>query len=181
MRSKCRLGREGERGQAFMELAVSLVFLLILLAAVIDLGWAFYTMIAMRDAAQEAASYGALCPVLIDASNVKYSNEQGVRDRLRNSATAPLDMRDIPELDINGNQVIEVTWLDSTGQNVLPSGELPERGDMVRVSFTVQHHIVTPFVGAFIGTWDYPLNVKVSDTVMSNVCPELTAHPTPTP
>lgn len=174
MRIKSRLQRKGERGQAFLELAVSLVFLLILLAAVIDLGWAFYTLIAMRDAAQEAASYAALCPVLDGETDKNYS---GVETRLKASASAPLNINDINLDPIKD----KIRWFEPDGVTPLADTDLPQRGDMVKVRFTVYHHILTPFVGTFIGTWEYPLEVEVADTVMSNLCPKFSVHPTPTP
>lgn len=51
-----------ESGQSLVELAVSIVILLILLAGVVDLGRVAYYYIAMRDTAQEAASYAAIFP-----------------------------------------------------------------------------------------------------------------------
>ncbi len=176
MRIKCVSGHKKERGQGFMELAISLVFLLTLLAAVIDLGWAFYTMIALRDAAQEAAAYGALCPV--DGSgNINYTQ---IRNRLKASATAPLNINDITD-----DRAI-ITFLD-TSQNVIASTDAavlptstktaPGKGDFIRLDVTVLHKIMTPFVGTFIGKWEYPLNVKVSDTVLRDKCPVFSTHP----
>ncbi len=146
--------KKSERGQSFMELAVSIVFLLILLAAVIDLGWAYYTMTALRDTTQEAASYGTMCP---DIDQIKL--------RLQHSTTAPIKAADITEIevyftDLDGNQI------------VLPLAEGGTlKGDLVHVSATIQHHIVTPFISAFIGTTVYPLKADVTDTVMVDACP----------
>jgi Flp pilus assembly protein TadG len=51
-----------ERGQSMVELALTITLLLILLAGTIDLGRALFTWLEMRDAAQEGASYGSICP-----------------------------------------------------------------------------------------------------------------------
>jgi Flp pilus assembly protein TadG len=151
MPTRSRLTMKSERGQSFMELGISLVFLLVLLTVVIDLGWAFYTMIALRDTAQEAASYGIMCP-----------DDYLIRERLRNSTSAPLNASDID----NGNVTVE--FLDPlTGYAVSP----PQHGDLVRVSVTIQHQIIVPFVATFIGTTSYPLSVNVSDTLMVDHCP----------
>ena len=136
-----------------MELAVSLVFLLILLSAVIDLGWAFYEMIALRDAAQEAASFGSMCPI----------DKDKIQTRLEESATPPIDMLDVTPL---------VEWVNvSTGAVITNQADV-ELGDSVRVSATIQHQIKTPFVGAFIGRYEYPLTATVSSTVMRDDCRE---------
>ncbi len=149
MAKKRILGRHGsERGQSFMELAVSLVFLLILLSVVIDLGWAFYMMTALRDAAQEAASYGIMCP-----------DETLIRDRLRRSTTAPLSMEDI---DAGQVLVESITY---------GGGAAWKKGSIVKVSITITHPIMVPFLGAVIGRTTYPLSVNVSDTIMVDDCP----------
>jgi Flp pilus assembly protein TadG len=150
MRGKKRIVQKSERGQSFLELGVSLIFLLILLAAVVDLGWAFYTMTALRDTAQEAASFGTMCP-----------DKDLIKQRLRLSTSAPLSMQDVD----NGN--ISITFLDVTDGTELTEGK---HGDLVHVSVEIQHKIVTPFVGSFIGRWEYPLMAEVSDTIMVDTC-----------
>ena len=143
-----RCGRKGERGQSFMELAVSLVFLLILLSVVIDLGWAFYTMTALRDTAQEAASYGIMCP-----------DELQIVERLLRSATAPLSTEDIDEGAIFVESI-------PVGSNTAW-----HKGSIVRVEVTIDHTIMVPFLGAVINRTTYPLSVNVSDTIMVDKCP----------
>lgn len=56
------LHKKKEKGQSLAELAISLTFMLILLAGVVELGRAFFAYIAIRDAAQEGALYGSVCP-----------------------------------------------------------------------------------------------------------------------
>jgi hypothetical protein len=149
--------RKSERGQSFTELAISIVFLLVLLSVVIDLGWAFYQMIALRDTAQEAASFGIMCP---DANPVVAENK--IRQRLRLSATAPLDMKHIDD----GNVVLK--FFDAKGEDF--SGRLPKHGDMVSISVEIQHQIIVPFAATFIGRDTYPLKVQVTDTIMVDTC-----------
>ena len=149
-----------ERGQSFTELAISLLFLLILLAAVIDLGWAFYTMVALRDTAQEGAAFGSMCP----------DNLTRVRTRLLESATAPISISDLN----NGDIEICIVGPDPGSQPALFScvaGATPAvRGNNVRVTLRIQHQILTPFIGSFIGTQAYPLTVTVSNTILVDEC-----------
>ncbi len=155
---KHALIHKNERGQSFTELGISLVFLLVLLAVAIELGWAFYTLIALHDTAQEAASYGAICPVDFDG----FPNVDGIKNRLRESATAPLSMSDINLEDIS------VTFWNPQGTTELTSAT---KGDMVRVSVVIHHKIIVPFAGTFLGNnWTYPLTATVSDTVMVTEC-----------
>lgn len=156
--------KRGERGQGFMELAISLVFLLILLSVVIELGWAFYEMMALRDAAQEAASYAAMCPPdqsAGDDPSVPSGNYALIWDRLRLSATTPLDTSD---LDYDGVQIKMYTA--GTNTEVTTS----QLGDIVEITLTYGHKIKAPFVGTFIGRQDYELTVTVSDTIMTEEC-----------
>ena len=141
-------GLKSERGQSFMELAISLVFLLVLLSAIIDLGWAFYTMTALRDTAQEAASYGIMCP-----------DENLIIERLRRSATAPLRMEDIDA----GSITVEPIPIGSAAAW--------KKGSIIKITVSINHTIMVPFLGAVIGRTTYPLTVDVSDTVMVDKCP----------
>ena len=151
-----------EKGQAFLELAVSVLFLLILLSAVIDLGWALYEMIAMRDAAQEGATYGAICQFYGDGTAGYYYPT--VMERITKSATAPLDI---------AKTKVEIDFYDPTDVKIGSSDLFftktrdPDYGDKVRITIKYNHQIVTPFVGTFIGNqWNYPLEINVSDSVL---------------
>jgi Flp pilus assembly protein TadG len=151
-----RVIKQGERGQSFMELAISLVFLLILLSVVIELGWAFYTMTALRDTAQEAASFAAICP-----SRGGAANTDEIKERLQASATAPINGSDISLDDI------QVNYYSAGGGEI----GVATHGDIVRVSVTIHHKIIVPFAGSFLGdTYSYPLTATVSDTVMTTEC-----------
>jgi Flp pilus assembly protein TadG len=47
-----------ENGQSMVEFAFGMVILMIILVGIVDLGRAFFTFMALRDAAQEGAVYG---------------------------------------------------------------------------------------------------------------------------
>jgi Flp pilus assembly protein TadG len=145
--------RKSEYGQSMVELAASMVFLVMLLSLVIDVGWAYYTMTTLRDTVQEAAAYGAICPL---ASDNTTANTVLIRERFRLSVTAPIDMN-----DIDPNDVV-ITFTNAAGNTVTK----PVMGGGVRVEATIHHQIMTPFLGAIIGTQTYPLTVNVTNTVM---------------
>ena len=136
-----------ERGQSFMELAISLVFLLILVSVMVDLGWAFYTLISLRDITQEATAYGSMCA----------KDQVGIEERFRKSATSPLDANDISDFEL---QYCNPSTMICTTNN-------PLEGNFITITATYQHHIVTPFIGAFIGNvQEYPLSVNSSNSIM---------------
>jgi Flp pilus assembly protein TadG len=147
--------KNGERGQSFMELAVSLSFLLILFSAMVDLGWAFYTLTSLRDLTQEAASYGSMCTV-----------DEDIRDRLWKSASSPIDASNIAESDIS------ICIIPNGSTNCL-TGITPQSNDSLRVTVQYEHKIVTPFVGAFIGNvQSYTLKAESINTILSPyLCP----------
>lgn len=151
MKRKLFNRKDSERGQGFMELGISLVFLLILFSAMVDLAWAFYTLISLRDAVQEAAAYGSMCP----------DKPLAIEDRLKQSASAPVNMAQLTDFDIK-----YCDPMSGACRTVNPA-----RGDYLRVRVTYLHEIITPFVGAFINSQVYPLEVIVSDTIMRDKCP----------
>ncbi|MCK5645364.1 MAG: pilus assembly protein [Anaerolineales bacterium] len=74
-------GFRKENGQGFVEFAVGITFLLILLAGILDLGRAYFSYIALQDAAQEGASYASIAPTDIT----------GIRERVRATSSGPID------------------------------------------------------------------------------------------
>ena len=95
--NECQYNR-GERGQSLVELAVSFMLVMFVLAGAVDLGRAFFTVIALRDAAQEGVIYASLNP----------HAETEIEDRVRQASDAPIDMETIPRIDI------DLSWSDPT-------------------------------------------------------------------
>lgn len=74
-----------ERGQSLVELSISLVILLILLAGAVEFGMAFFQFVQLRDAAQEGALYGSLNP----------DDTSGITARIQESSGSPIDLTTI--------------------------------------------------------------------------------------
>ena len=85
-----------ERGQSLVELAVSFMLIMFILAGAVDLGRAYFAVIALRDAAQEGVIYASLNP----------TDEDGVEERVQTSSDAPINMALIPDTDI------DLSWSD---------------------------------------------------------------------
>ncbi len=73
---------KSERGQSLVELSISLLIVLWLLAGTVEFGIAFFQFIQLRDAAQEGALYGSLHPD--ESSNIEL--------RVRNASNKPIDL-----------------------------------------------------------------------------------------
>jgi Flp pilus assembly protein TadG len=131
-----------ERGQSLVEIAVSLVLLLTVMAGIVDLGRAFFTYIALRDAAQEAALYGSLNP----------TDTTGISSR--------------------GLAVLE-NRVDTTNVTITPvtTGVCANGANSIEVTVNYSNFLVTmPFLGAIIGTQDFPIDAVVTDTILSPPC-----------
>jgi Flp pilus assembly protein TadG len=135
-----------ERGQSLVELAVSFVFIMFLLAGAVEFGIAFFQFVQLRDAAQEGALYGSICP----------DHTQEIENRTRNSSTSPLDLT---------SSDIQVDISLTRNGTVVAHGQ-PE--DAVEVSVVYAHKMFMPF---FVGR-EIVLRGIVVDTVLTeDKCP----------
>jgi Flp pilus assembly protein TadG len=144
--------QRSERGQAFTELAVSMVFLLILAAGMIDLGRAVFTYIAIRDAVQEGAAYGAIQPM--DCA--------GIKSRVRQHTDGAI------ALD-NANIFVYV-YIDGNSNDCSSSPPVKANinpGDSIRVQITYSDfRIAVPFIGAFVGGQSIAFGAEVTDSIV---------------
>lgn len=164
-----------EQGQSLVELAMSLVVLLILIAGLVDLGRAFFTYIALRDAAQEGASYAAV----INSESLSSSDVSNYCAAITNRviitsettstpglSNGPVDLRELTdsgavsiETSINGTDCASVSAAD-----VCMGGAVT-----VRVNYD-NFPITMPFLGAILGTQSLPLSATVVDTILTPAC-----------
>lgn len=151
-----RLRRKIECGQSLIEFAFGAVLLLILLVGIVDLSRAFFTYIALRDAAQEGAVYGSICPRSVTA----------IEARLRSSSNTPLDLQNDP------NIVVECHYITAGGETPC-GGSVPMPGNGIRVRVIYRNFPITmPFLGTLIGTQTITLRAEVMDTILRNsACP----------
>ncbi len=145
-----------ESGQSLTEFAFGVVILLILLVGIVDLGRAFFTYIALRDAAQEGAVYGSICPLDVAA----------IESRLRSSSNTPVDLQN------DSNVEVECHYISASGET--PCGSVvPTPGNGIRIRVLYRDFPITmPFMGTFIGTQVITLRAEVMDTILRNQpCP----------
>jgi hypothetical protein len=131
-----------ERGQSLVEMAMSLVILLLLVGGVVDLGRAFFTFMALRDSVQEGALYGSINPTLT----------QEIKNHVLDSS----DM--IPDLISSDDIFVEVIGAPCTGNGI-------------RVSVQYDDFPITmPFIGTVIGGQTISISASVTDTILSPGC-----------
>lgn len=138
--------KKSERGQSLVELALSLMVILMLLLGAFDFGVALFSYVTMRDAAQDGALYGSIEP----------EDEDGIKYRAIEAAS------DIITLDADN---ITVSYNHDPCE-----GSTSGDPHTVTVAITHQHPVSTPLVGAMIGSQTITLNVSVTDTILSPVC-----------
>jgi hypothetical protein len=163
-----RRKRDKELGQSLVEFSLSAILIILLLVAVADFGRAFFTYLSMRDAAQEGALYGSLCP----------RHVAGIEQRVRSTGNLPVNLADTTQVDVdcdyrhdfNENGVFESgeTWDCGT---TIP---LPGYGIQVRVLYP-NFMITTPLLGSIIGN-SIALRAEVTDTILqvpdpASACP----------
>ena len=153
---------DSEKGQSMVELAVSIVVLLILLAGVVDLGRLAFYYITLRDAAQEAASYASVFP----------NNNQQIFARALDGISG--DGIDASRIDVNvkfykasGSYECNLSEtcaseIDTSGSNIVSPNHV------IEVTITDPAFPVTmPLLGTFLGSQTINLSTSIQDVVIS--------------
>ena len=138
-----------EKGQSLVELAASMVVLLIILAGIVDLGRAIFTLFAMQDAAEEGIVFGTSFP----------THCSQIRDRIQYNLAneiLPDDIAVVVEIKNNSG-----TWQSCDG---IPYAEV-YAGKEMQVQLTQTFLITMPFLGTFIGQ-TIPLRATANGIVL---------------
>jgi Flp pilus assembly protein TadG len=131
-----------ERGQSLVEMAMSLVILLLLVGGVVDLGRAFFSFMALRDSVQEGALYGSINPTLT----------QEIKNHVLNSSNMVPDMIDSDDITVT------IVGTACTGNGIRVTATYPD------------FPITMPFMGAALGRQTIPISATVTDTILSPAC-----------
>ncbi len=136
------LSKKYEAGQSMVELALTITFLMMLLAGTIDFGRAFFTWLAMRDAAQEGASYGSYEP----------GDTAGIQARVLDNLTKGLN---IPAASLS----VSVSTTGCPGHKIQVDVDYPT------------FPITMPFLGTVLGSQFIPIHATINDTIIIPPCP----------
>lgn len=137
-----------ESGQSFVELALVMVFLLVLFSVIVDGGWMLFQMISLRAAAQEGATVASVCP----------GDSSIVEGRVRDSSSDPGDLSSSTvTVCIVNPSTDECTGTIAVGTNV-------------RVSVTYTQKIINPLAGSIIGAQEFPITVEATSTILRTTC-----------
>jgi len=140
-----KLSNKSESGQSMVELALSLVIILLMISAIVDGARVLFTYMALRDAAQEGSLFGSVEPGNTVAITARVRN---VSDLVRGFGAA--------------NIQIQVSYSGSTcagGNNTVK----------VRVTYS-NFRLTMPFVGAILGTQTIPISAAATDSILRPLC-----------
>ncbi len=130
------------RAQSLVELAISLMVIVLLLSGVIEFGIAFFQFVQMQDAAQEGALYGSINP----------TDEAGIRTRILAVVNEPFDL---------GLTAGNIAISDNGGRC---------GGYALTVTITYDHIVTMPLISTITGS-TIPLRAVVTDTILQPPCP----------
>jgi Flp pilus assembly protein TadG len=145
---------KSERGQSLVELGISLLILMYLLSGAVEFGILFFQFVQLRDAAQEGALYGSMNPPTT-ATDTTRINAIVTRAKHSSPTSSPIDLINDPKVTVT------VTVTD---------GQYCEGGSL-EVLVYYPHKIFMPFIPQLLNRTEIPLNAKVTDTILSPVCP----------
>jgi hypothetical protein len=125
------------KGQALVELALSMTIILFLLAGAVEFGLIFFQYVQLRDAAQEGGLNGAVC-----------QDEEFVVRRVKGSSFNPINL---PEDENVSVQVVRNDGFE---------------GGAITVLVSYKHKVFVPFMSAILGEY-LTLNAEVTDTILT--------------
>lgn len=172
-----------EQGQSLIELSLSLVMLLILLAGLVDLGRGFFTYITLRDAAQEGASYASVINIE-DLEDTDVDGD-GISDDLKTYCDSIENRALITTEDLSGgvssgpinlkalagaDEVSVQTRINGAECTSVAPAKVCLNGSVsVRVEYS-SFPLTMPFMGAIVGSQSIPLSAVVVDTILTPAC-----------
>jgi hypothetical protein len=148
--------RKSERGQSLLELAISLIVLLMLLTGAVEFGLALFQYVTIRDAAQEGAVYASIMPTDID----------GIKWRTMDAAS------DVVELHTEDVQVF-VNGVETKVGDIAPNsceGQISGIPNSIEVVTSFRHPITYPFVAEMIGHESMLLMGRATTTILQPIC-----------
>ena len=175
-----------EKGQSLVELALTSLIILTLLAGAGDFGMAFFSYVAIRDAAQEGALYGSIYPYFDSNGNSKYDSGEplnigAIKNRVQSASgppsppsptkPKPVDLYDLTKVTISVTmsdlpcacvtvpcRCVTVPCIQKTVPN------------SITVSVTYKYTLTMPLIGAIIGP-TITLPASATDTILTPLCP----------
>jgi hypothetical protein len=175
--TKERLNK-AQKGQSLVELSVSMVLMVMIVSAVIDLGRLWFTYLALEDAVGEAALFLSVFPYCVTPDSVdKYhdnppsdvtfcENPDNAQYRARHAIGEDMIQwdrvhfePDNPDPDI-AEQYIRFSGIDLNGDPIIQVGE------NFMVAMEYDFHFISPFLPSDIAFYGLKLRVEAWQTLI---------------
>jgi Flp pilus assembly protein TadG len=153
---KCK----SERGQSLVELGISLLILLWLLAGAAEFGILFFQFVQLRDAAQEGALFGSMNPTSTSWANIEA--------RARGASASPINLADPTKVDVSIFVDGTLVWKNGAAQG---STTVACEGHGIQVTVDFKHQVFMPFMPQILNRSEIPLSATVVDTILTPICP----------
>lgn len=160
--------RKAHKGQSLMELAVSLVIMLIIVTGLIEIGRLMFYYIAMRDAAQEGAMYASLYPSACTQTVLR------VQKDLYNADPTEVEVN----ISINGLDCEDARAIDdveAAAKRPRVHGCVPSNLDTPHTVIVTVHQpnytLAVPLLGTFIGSQTISVKAWMTSTIIRPPCP----------
>ena len=137
-----------------------MVFMIILLMGVLDLARAYFTYLALKDAAGEGAYFGSVYPQCIDADGIDVDKD-GFED---DGAGCAGDNNVLHRVEHSAVQGGLVDWSSATITTTLPT--TLTAGAVLTVSVEYTYQMLTPFVGAIANGQELTLTARSAATII---------------
>lgn len=159
---------QSEQAQSLVELAVSFMLIMFILAGAVDFGRAYFALIALRDASQEGVIYASIHP---EASNVTE-----IEARVKESSTNPIDFSAFSTSDIEVTWLIEGTSYNEASPPANPcagfyddNGKIESNYVDVRVYYNFE--FTMPLISAIFPGGALQLSAHDQHTILAPQCP----------
>lgn len=141
--------KKTEKGQSLVELAISLLILLLVLAGVVDLGRLIFQYISIRDAAQEGAVYASIYPTACNQTIERVKSSLSNTDPNQVTVTVLIN-----GLECGG----------ATAQDACANKE-------ARVTIQQPNYEISmPFLGSALGKQTIAISATMSSTIIRPPC-----------
>jgi Flp pilus assembly protein TadG len=157
-------------GQSLVEFSLMLVFLTVLLMGVLDLGRAYFTYLALKDAASEGAYFASAFPQCTEPAGVTVARAGGASEA---SGPGCADPNNVVYRVINSSpRGGLIDWADRSVAiaTILPCGSTVPcpmvDGEVLTVSVRYRYQMITPFVGAIANGQELTLRASSSAVIV---------------
>ena len=140
--------RRMEKGQSLVELAFTIVLLMIMIAGIVDLGRIFFHYITMRDSAMEGIAYGSIEP----------THCAQIVERIRSSMDDPYAM------------TITILMNGESCSTASATSDACTGNDIEITVVDEEFPITMPFLGTFLGRQSISLESTVHGTILRPAC-----------